>query len=636
VQTKGARNMHLVKARVAVNIILVIVFMLMAMASIAIAGPKTLIRDEIPDKYKWNLNDIYPNWEAWENGLAQLEAKMDEYAGLKGTLAQGPQQLLKAFLLGDELGMLSYKVYRYPSLMLAIDNRNNEIGARLQQVQIVFAKFSVATAWFSPELLQIPWETMKSWLDKTKGLAPYRYSIEDLYRQQKHVLEEDKEQLLSYFSPFNGTPSSIYNDLSVSDIKFNNAALSDGQTVTVTEGMYKNIMATHRNQDDRRIAFETLYGVYNDNINTYAAIYNSILQRDWANAQARNYGSTLEATLDGDNVPVAVYENLIERVKAGSEPVRRYMRLRKKTLGLETYHLYDGSIPLVDFNKTYEYDDVASSIIASVKPLGSEYQKKIKQAFKGGWIDVYENEGKTSGAFSASVYGVHPYILMNYNETLEAVFTIAHEVGHSMHTILAHENQPFATSSYTIFVAEVASAINEALFLDYMFEQAKDPKERIALLQQAIDNIVSTFYSQVLFADFEWQAHKLVEQGQPITANVLQALYLGLEDEYYGDAVMVDELYGSLWSRIGHFYEAPYYVYKYSSKIHDELISKDKKISDATRTRYLTLLKSGGNDYPMEQLKKAGVDLTQPENFQAVVNQLDNLISRLENELAKL
>ncbi len=634
--------MHLVKARSAVNIILVIVFVLMAIAGSANAGPKTLIRSEIPDKYKWNLNDIYPDWEAWEKGLAELQTKMDEYAALKGTLAQGPQQLLKASLLGDELGMLAYKVYRYPALMLATDNRDNDVSARLQQVRIVFAKFDVATSWFNPELLQIPWETMQTWLDKTKELAPYRFSIEDLYRQQKHVLDADKEQLLSYFSPFDGTPGSIYNDLSISDIKFQDVILSDGDTVTVTEGTYQNITSTHRNQDDRRKAFEALYNVYNADLNTYASIYNSILQRDWANAQARNYGSTLEAALDANNVSVSVYENLIERVKTGTAPVKRYFKLRKKTLGLETYHLYDGYIPLVDFDKTYEYDNVASSIIASVKPLGSEYQDKIKQAFKGGWIDVYENEGKTSGAFSAGVYGVHPYILTNYNETLEAMFAVAHEVGHSMHTILSQENQPFATSSYTIFVAEVASTLNEALFLDYMFDHAKDPKERVALLQQAIDNIIGTFYTQVLFADFEWQAHKLAEQGQPITADVIKSLYLGLEDEYFGDAEFKDDLLGCRWSRISHFFQTPYYVYKYatsfaaSAKIHNELISKDKKISDATRTRYLTLLKSGGNDYPMEQLKKAGVDLSQPDNFQAVVDQLDTLVSRLEKELAKL
>jgi len=318
------------------------------------------------------------------------------------------------------------------------------------------------------------------------------------------------------------------------------------------------------------------------------------------------------------------------------------MRLRKEALGLETYHLYDGRIPIVDFDKKYEYDDISDWILDSVKPLGKDYQEKMRDAFNGGWIDVYENEGKRSGAFSAGVYGVHPYMLMNYNETLESVFTLAHEAGHTMHTIYSHENQPFATAGYTIFVAEVASTLNEALFLDYMFKRSKDPKERIALLQQAIDNIFGTFYTQVLFADFEQRAHRLVEQGQPITAEVLRNLYLDLVKEYYGDAVMVDDLYGALFARISHFYGSPYYVYKYatcfasSAKLVREITSDDKKTRDASLERYLTLLKSGGNDYPMEQLKKAGVDLSQPETIQAIVDQLSDLVTRLEGELANL
>jgi oligoendopeptidase F len=607
-----------------------------------IAGPGTLNRDEIPDKYKWNLNDIYPDWAAWEKDLEKLETVMDDYAALKGTLADGPDQLLKTFLLGDQLGMLAYKVYRYPALTRATDTRDNEVSARLQKVQILFAKFNVATSWFDPELLTIPWDTMETWLDRTEELSPYRYSIENLYRQQEHVLDEGKEQLLSYFSRFNGTPGTIYSELSTSDIDFQEVTLSSGETVKLTPGKYYNILSTNRNQDDRKKSFEGHYGTYHANINTYAAIYNSVLQRDWATAQARNYGSTLEAALDNDNVPVAVFENLLSTVKAGTEPVKRYMKLRKETLGLDTYHLYDGQIPIVDFDKKYEYDDITGWIVESVKPLGEEYQNKMGEAFRGGWIDVYENEGKRSGAFSAGVYGVHPYMLLNYNETLENVFTVAHEVGHTMHTIYSHENQPFATSSYTIFVAEVASTLNEALFLEYMFERSKDPLERIALLQQAIDNIFGTFYTQVIFADFERRAHQMVEQGQPITADALQSLYLNLVEEYYGEAVQMDELYGSLFARISHFYGSPYYVYKYatcfasSAKLVKEITSDDKKTREDALGRYLTLLKSGGNDYPMEQLKKAGVDLTEPATIQAIVDQLNDLVTRLEVELAEL
>jgi oligoendopeptidase F len=608
-----------------------------------LAKPNTLVRDEIPDEYKWNLSDIYPSWEAWAEGLAELEHLMDEFASLKGTLAQGPDHLLKAFKLHDDLGMLLYKVYRYPGLTHAVDTRDNDVAAKLQQVQILYAQFNVATAWFDPELLAIPWETMETWLDQTEELAPYRYNIENLYRQQEHVLDEEKEQLLSYFTRFRGNPPTVFQKLSTADIKYPQTVLSDGDSLTITPGQYYNILNTNRNQEDRAKAHRTFYGIYDANANTYAAIYDGVLQRDWALAQARKYSSTLEAALDDDNVPLEVFENLVSMVKAGTEPVRRYQRLRKETMGLEEYHLYDGSIPLVDFDKTYEYDHITGWIVEAVESLGEEYQEKMSGVFGKRWIDVYENEGKTTGAFSAGVYGVHPYMLMNYNETLENVFTLAHEAGHTMHTMLSQENQPFATSDYTIFVAEVASTLNEALLLDYMFARTDDPVERIALLQQAIDNLVGTFYTQVMFADYEWQAHQMVEQGQPITADVLSELYIGLLREYYGDDLSLEgDLYGSTWARISHFYGAPYYVYKYatcfasSAKLVREITSHDEQTRMAALDRYLTLLKSGGNDYPMEQLRKAGVDLTEPATFQAVIDHLDDLVTRLETELAKL
>jgi oligoendopeptidase F len=612
------------------------------MSSVAVAGPFGLDRDSIPDKYKWNFSDIYADWDAWRAGMAELETLMDQYTALEGTLAQGPDRVLKAYRLGDQLGMLLYKVYRYPQLMRDTDTRNNEVSAKLQEVQILLAKFNSATSWFNPELLSIPWDTMKGWLNKSPELAPYAFSIEDLYRSQEHVLTPEQEKLLSYFSQFNGIPGAIHDELSTSDIDFPEITLSDGSTVRVTPGNYYNILATNRNQEDRRKAFEAHYSVYHTNVNTYASIYNGILQRDWALAQARNYGSTLDAALFGDNVPHEVFETLLSTVKAGTEPVRRYMKLRKDRLGLDTYHLYDGSIPIVDIDKTYKYDDITEHIIASVEPLGEEYQSKMRRVFTDRWVDVYENEGKSSGAYSAGVYGVHPYLLLNFNGTLEDVFTVAHEVGHCMHTQLSDETQPFATASYTIFVAEVASTLNEALFLDYMMERTDDPKERVALLQHSIENIMGTFYTQVMFADFEWQAHRMVEEGRPVTAEALRQLYFSLLQEYYGDAVELDDLYGSTWTRISHFYGSPYYVYKYatcfasSAQLMNDIRSEDEATRNAAIKRYLTLLRSGGNDYPMNQLQAAGANLAKPETIQAVVAQLDELVSRFEAELQKI
>lgn len=616
--------------------------LLLLSSSTLMAAPDTQIRSEIPDQFKWNLNDIYPSWDAWQADMTRLEKMMDEYAALKGTISQGPQQLLKAMKLNDDLSMILYKVYRYPQLMYDTDTRANEVAAKMQQVMTVYSKFQTATSWVNPELLSIGMDKLNTWFDQVDELAPYHYGIENLYREQQHVLDEKGEKLISYFSQFGGTPEDVYSKLSTADIKFPTIELANGDSITLTRAQYGLLLTTDKNQGDRAKAFENAYGVFDDDINTYAAIYNSVCQRDWAQAQARNYKTTLEAALDADNVPTEVYENLVSVVKAGTEPIKRYYRLRKQILGLKDYHLYDGAISIVDYDKTYEFPDIENQIVQSVAVFGKAYQDKVRTAFSSRWIDVYENEGKSSGAYSARVYGVHPYMLLNYNGTLNSVFTVAHEMGHTMHTLLSQENQPFVTSDYTIFVAEVASTLNEELFLDYKLAHVTDPKEKIAMLVHEIDNIDGTFYTQVMFSDFEMQAHRMVEQGQPITAEVLNDLMTNLLKEYYGDTVNLDELYGILWARISHFFEVPYYVYKYatcfasSAQLHKEITSSDKKLSADAVRRHLELLKSGGNDYPMKQLQKAGVDLTKPETMQAVVDQLDQLVTLLEHEVQSL
>jgi oligoendopeptidase F len=382
--------------------------------------------------------------------------------------------------------------------------------------------------------------------------------------------------------------------------------------------------------------FTALHGTYRSTLNTYAALYNGVCQRDWFQTRSRGYRSTLEAALHGDNIPTSVVENLIETARASAEPLRRYHRLRRKALGVPSYHVYDFSIPLVTFDKKYRYEDVLDWIVEAVAPLGDEYQALMRQGFAGGWIDVYENEGKRSGAYSAPVYGTHPYMLLNYTDTLDDVFTVAHEMGHSMHTILSHKHQPFVYSSYTIFVAEVPSTLSEALLLEYMLERSTDPAERIVLLQHAIDNITGTFFTQVLFADYELRAHRLAEQDRPITAEILTEMYTTILKEYYGD---LTDMTGLTWARIPHFFNSPYYVYQYATcfasaaRLVREITQGSDDSRREARERYLTLLQSGGNDYPMEQLKKAGVDLSQPDTVRAVIDQLDDLVTRLEREL---
>jgi oligoendopeptidase F len=602
--------------------------------------PAARSRDTVDARWKWDLADIFPDWAAWEGALGRLVGLIDEYRALEGTLARGASSLLRAVRTADELGQLAYRVWYYAALTFDEDQRDNRVNARRQQVQVQLARWQQASSWFNPELLQVPLSTVQAWMGESAELAVYRFALEDIYRQQEHVLDAAGEKLLALSTQFAASPRDAYSALSTADMKFPSVTLSTGESAVMTYGRYRAILATSRVQADRRAAFEAHHGAYGAQRNTYAALYHAVLERDWFQAQARRYPSTLHAALHGNNIPESVVLNLVEATKAGSAPLRRYHRLRRRALGIERYHAYDTLAPLVAFDKTYTYDQATRAVLESVAPLGADYQAMVRQGFESRWIDVFESEGKRSGAYSAPVYGVHPYMLLNYNHTLDAVFTLAHEMGHSVHTMLAHAAQPFVYAGYTIFVAEVPSTLSEALLLDHLVASTGDPLERIVLLQHAIDGIVGTFYTQVLFADFELQAHRLVEGGSPVTAEALSELFMTLFRDYHGDAMDYDELSGVTWARIPHFFQSPYYVYQYSTcfassaRLMERLREEDAAQRREALDRYLDLLRSGGSDYPMRQLAGAGVDLSEPATIDAVMTRLDTLVDRLERELA--
>jgi oligoendopeptidase F len=608
--------------------------MIVRMSTHAPARPRT--RADIAESHKWNLEDIFPDWTRWEAARAQLEQRIGDYAALKGTLAQGPDGLLTAYRLNDELGQLAYKVYFYPSLRYDEDQRDNHVNGRRQQIQALLARWQEATSWFSPELLTIPIETVRAWMARSEELAVYRFAIEEVYRLQEHVLNEQGERLMSLSTRLSSAPNEAYLALSTADAKFPEITLSTGERVTMSYGQYRAVLATSRQQADRRDAFLAHYGTYASSLNTYATLYHSVCQRDWFHARARGYPTTLDAALHGNNIPRSVVDNLIATTRAGVEPLRRYHRLRRKALKLEHYYPYDFSIPIIEWDRRYPYEEVVEAVVQAVAPLGPEYQDRMRRGFRERWIDVYENDGKRSGAYSAPVYGVHPYMLLNWADTLDDVFTLAHEMGHSMHTMLSHERQPFVYSDYTIFVAEVPSTLAEALLLEHLLASTTDRQERIVLLQHAIDNITSTFYTQVLFADFELATHERVERDEPITAEVLNDLYKERFEAYYADAVDVEELTPITWARIPHFFNTPYYVYQYATcfasaaKLAREISEGAERSKAEARARYLELLASGGSDHPMTLLKRAGVDLSEPSTIQAVIDQLDKLVGRLE------
>jgi oligoendopeptidase F len=612
------------------------------MATVNGLKPETRDRAEIPGRYTWDLSQIYPDWDMWESDLNRLKGLMDSYQELKGTLAEGAQRILEASQLSDELGQLAYRVYQYPGLMQSQDTRDNAVQARLEQVRLALAAFRQATAWYTPELLEIAEETMRGWLDETPELAPYRFGIEESYRMQRHVLDEEGERLLAYAATFNGTPAHTYSMLADADVEFPTVTLSDGTEMVASHANYSLGLHSLRVQGDREKLFKAHFKVYDGYPNTYAAIYNGVLQKDWCTARSRHYDSALEAKLDDDNIPASVVENLIDTARRGSGPLQRYHQLRKSTLGLERYRYFDAYLPLVEIDWLLPYDTVGHLIVDSVEVFGADYQKTVERAFSDRWIDVYENEGKRSGAFSAGVYGIHPYMLLNYADTLNDAFTVAHEMGHTMHTVLSHETQPFATSSYSIFVAEVASMTNESLFLDRLLAKEADPARRVMLLQHAIDDISAGFYRQAMFAEFELEAHRAVEEDRPITAEVLQELYLGVLESFFGDSLDDQPWYSNTWARIPHFFGSPYYVFQYAtskaaaSLLHRRMTEGENGERTATIDAYLELLSAGGNDHPVTLLKKAGVDLATTEPTEALVAEMGHLVDQLEEELANL
>jgi oligoendopeptidase F len=609
----------------------------------AATRPVTRVRAEIDPRYRWDLEPIFTSWDEWDEACDTFAVGVDRLATLQGTLETGGQALLDALLLQDELGQLAYRVWYYPSLRHDEDQRDNAVNARRQRVQMLFARWEQASAWFKPELLLLPLPTVREWMDADPALGHFRFKLEDLYRRKEHVLGEEGERILSFTSRFSDLPDEAYSALSTADIKYPTVRLADGTDVTVTYGQYRTLLATRREQSDRQKVFTAFYETFATNLNTYAALYNGVCQRDWFGAMARRYASTLDAALDGNRIPPEVVERLIEATRAGVAPLQRYHRLRRRTLGLERYSLYDTSIPLLPDETRYPYDDAVRLVIDSAAPLGAAYQDRVRQVFAGRWVDVYENEGKRSGAYSAGVYGVHPYMLLNYNDTLDDLFTLAHETGHTLHTLLSQEAQPFTYASYTIFVAEVASTLAEALLLDTLLARTADRHERIVLLQHAIDSITGTFYTQVLFAQWELEAHRAAERGDPITSETLSDSYFALLQHWYGEALDLEPTYRITWARIPHFFQSPYYVYQYatsfaaSAQLARELRAAGPgPAREAVVERFLGLLRSGGSDYPIDQLLAAGVDLRKPEPVQAVVAELDRLVGQLEAELAAL
>lgn len=571
-------------------------------------------RSEVAPKYKWKLEDIYPSDGAWEQDFAGISKAAGEIAAYKGRIGTSGEEALKALNRYHEIERAVEKLYSYAHMRLDEDNANpkyQDMGARAGYLISVLLSES---AFFEPELMSIPEETMKDYLEKTDGFSLYRFYLEDKLREKKHILSEKEERLLALAGETCDAPADIFKKFNNADLSFPYVKNDDGKRVKLTHGSYIMYLQS-KNRNVRRGAFRAMYAAYAAYINTLAAAYAGNVKSDCFRAKARGYGSSIEAALSSDNVDLSVYNNLIDVIHDSLGILEKYLRLRKKALGVKTLHMYDIYTPIAEAPaRRYSFEEAWEIVMEAIRPMGEEYCRIARTAFEGGWIDVCETEGKTSGAYSSGCYDSHPYILLNWQDTLDNVFTLAHELGHAMHTYFSNQNQPYLYAGYRILVAEVASTVNENLLVDYLLGKTANKAEKAYIINHYLEEFRGTIIRQTMFAEFERDAHALAEQGEALTARKLCDLYYGLNRKYFGSVVEVDEDIAYEWARIPHFYTS-FYVYKYATGFSAAVVLAGNILSGdpALRGDYLSFLKSGGSDYPIELLKKAGVDLTSPE-----------------------
>lgn len=602
--------------------------------------PSTLVRDEIADRFKWDLTSIYPGWEPWEADLEATRAATNAFSAHRGTLAEGPERLAAALDARSKILAAAEKVWAYAYLRWVEDTRREDMQQRLDLGESLRGEAQTAVSWLQPELLTLPEEKVTSWVESTAALAPYRFTIAEVFRKRAHALDAEGEQLLASFAPVNAALSSLYDAVTVADAQFPEVTLANGRTLRATGASSWQSLNRDRLQQDRRAVYEGYIGVFDERQKTLAGLYGAVLQRNWATAKARGYGSSLEATLDEFAIPMAVYETLIKTALDGAEPLRRYHRLRRRVLDLDSYHDYDRRVPLVETSFSFAYDDIQEPLVASVAPLGEPYRREVVSFFTDGRIDVYENEGKQPRNFALTVFGFPAFLKLNYGDTMEDAFMLAHEMGHGMHGNLTRRNQPFDTYEYSTFIAETASIFNEALLHDQLLASAEEPELRIGLLQYRIDSIAMAFYEIAMLAEFEQRAHCLVEEGLPVNAEVLQELYLDCYVRLYGDVMDEPERLRNAWTTWVHlFFDRPFYLFQYatslaaSTALHMQAVSGPEEQREAAVDRYLELLRSGASDHPVALLRRAGVDLTQPSSLGALVDEMDRMVTQLESAL---
>ncbi|MBM7702414.1 oligoendopeptidase F [Metabacillus iocasae] len=589
-------------------------------------------RTEIPDHEKWNLTHIYPHHDAWKEDFNQVVSDIHTLGSYNDNIHNAEQ--FYGFLSEQEALMQRYtKLYVFAMLQNDEDTRQSSSQTLLDQVQQLGVKISSATSFFMPYLLELEEETLKRYIEEVPALQYFEKDLLESYRYKTHVLTKEKEEVLSQLGDALASPKTTFGMINNADIVFGDVTNENGEKVPLTRGMFAKIMES-ADRDKRKEAYKAYYKPYVQMKNTIASTLSSAVKNNVTLAKMRNYPSALEKALFGDNVPVSVYENLIETTKKNIEPLHRYMKVRKEKLGVEELRAYDLSAPLVkDVREDISYEEAYQTMLESLKPLGDEYITQLKAFKDAGVIDVRETPGKRSGAYNIGLYGVHPYVLLNHRDNLDSLFTLAHEMGHCMHSHYSSLYQPRISASYSIFVAEVASTVNEVLLIHHLLDTTTDKKMRKHLLNHFIDQFKGTFFTQVMFAEFEKTVHEKVENGESLNAEVFNEMYEKLFRTYNGDDLVFEEEVKFGWSRIPHFYR-PFYVYKYAtgyvSAIHiaERLLKGDSETLEA----YLTFLQSGSSEYPLDLLKATGVDLLSPEPVESAMKTFARLVDEFGEE----
>lgn len=575
---------------------------------------KVIKREETDPAYTWAVEDLYKKEADWEAEYALLSSRIPEMESFRGHLGTDAQTLLHMQKTSDSLNMLAERIYVYANQRLHEDTDNGHFQNLANRAQGLLVRLGEACSYVEPELLALPEGTLEHFMEENPELRVYRQYFENIIRQRNHVLSPEMETLMAAASEVTESPKDIFSMFNNADLRFPKITGENGEDIEVTHGRFITLLQS-QDRRVRRDAFRSLYGMYHQYRNTLAAVYRANVKQEVFRARVRKYGSDLEAALDGSHIPVSVYENLIEAVHEALPFLHRYVRLRRRLLKTDKLYMYDLYVPVVpDAGERIPYEQAKEMVLEGLRPMGEEYLSLLREGFEHRWIDVYENQGKRSGAYSWGAYGTHPYVLMNYQEDLNSVFTLAHEMGHALHSWYSDGNQPYIYAGYRIFVAEVASTCNEALLIHHMIEKTDDTRKKAYLINYFLEQFRTTLYRQTMFAEFEKITHGMEERGETLTADCLCQVYYDLNREYFGEDICIDREIEMEWARIPHFY-TPFYVFQYATGFSAAIALSRKILKEGEKAveDYKKFLKGGSSAYPLDLLRAAGVDMEQKQ-----------------------